>query len=149
MDIKIIVSKNVTSCAQLRVKRSKDSRHFFECGIDMVGEDMFISNYPPVYGDSFAELVTRILQWRRDVDKRNIDDIESVLVCDDSEACVCSPSFYDDDDEEYMQEQWDAYLAEIEDKKKSNKEELTKSKRAFNGLAWNEQKEQWEGVISI
>ena len=147
MEIKLIVDENVTSCAQLRAKRTDEERHFFECGIDMLDNGMFISNYPPVYGDSFAELVTRIMQWRRDVDKRNVCDIESLLICDDSEAIVPTPSYgYGEEDDE---EEWKAYFERVEEKKKANKEELSKNERAFRGLTLNDESKCWEGVIKI
>ena len=146
MEIRLIVDENVTSCAQLRIKRRDESTHFFSNGIDMVDKNMFIANYPPVYGHSFAGLVVAILEWYRDVDNRRVDNIESLLICDDSEACVCSPSCFDEEDE---QAQWDAYNEEVQEKKKANKEELAKSDRAFGSLTWQEDKKVWEGTISI
>ena len=121
MKIKLLVAADVTSCAQLRIKHNGEDMHYFWNGIDMVSENLFISNYPPVYGHSFAGLVIAILKWYRDVDNRYIDNVESLLVCDDSEACVCSPSFFDEEDD---LSQWEAYHEEVEERKKENKNEI-------------------------
>lgn len=144
MDIKLFVDKDVTSCAQLRIKKTGSDMYFFECGIDMVYENMFIANYPPVYGDSFAELVRNILTWKVNVYRRGLADIDSLLICDDTEAAVPSPSCFDGEDEEEL---WSVYRDVIYERTHENKENLKKSPRAFSGLRWNEDDKRWEGVV--
>lgn len=136
--IKLIVNKDVSSCSALRAKYDGSDLFCFECGIDYLVENgIFIANSPQMYSYSLLNLVEYVVCFHPE-DFRNV---ETLLICDDTEAAV--PCNCEDEDD------WEDYHRRVDEKKKENVENFKKSEYALCGFDWNEEAEQWEAFITF
>lgn len=139
--IKVVIDQNASSCSALRLKEKNDNFASFLCGID-VDEHHVFTTYGHMWDYDILSLIERIVKRHQEKNEyefrnENLDKIEYLYVCDDSQACVTG---VDDIDEYYEQ------LSKV---KLKNLDELHSNKRAFHGLKWNEEEGQWEGEIKI
>lgn len=138
--IKVLVSTDITACAQMR-KKPKDSEWSdFICGIDLAGH-VLIANSPQVWGRTFLTIAENIIlaKLSRNSYYCEFDDLENidyVEFLDDSQALVTGDA--------------DDYYERLDEVKAEQKKMLDKYiDNVTRGLQYNSEENCWEGYITI
>ena len=76
---------DITHCMQMRIKMKGISYSLFECGIDIsqFGEFYLVYSTVGICGRDLLDFVQNYVRYRGDFVKLTIDEIDTIILCDD------------------------------------------------------------------